>query len=904
MSLTLSLNNALSGLNINQQSLSVLSQNIANANTKGYTRKIINQTSVYLDGKGAGVSLDDISRKVDSYLLRSLRTQGSIVGKTAVLSDYSERTQLLLGNPGAQNSLSSYVGNFFNSIQSLAQTPENSTLRVNAVTNGASLARNISNMAQQLQDMRLQAENEIVESISVINRNLRDLKALNETITAETVLGKNVGDLLDRRDRAVQDLSQYLDISTFTEGDGKMNIFTGAGISLLDDNLYQLSYNPQSSAAAFIADATFGALKVYRLNDGGEQSGEPVELVSSGKSSSIVSGLVGGKIRALIDQRDRQIPNLIAQLDTLAANFRDEFNQIHNTGIGFPGANSYVGSRAVNAQDFSQWTGKARFAIVDSGGKPITSPYADETSGIRPLTIDFSKLNTGNGVGFPSVQGIIDEFNQYYGPPQNKAVVGNLNNIRLASDSKIIPGSPAEFKFDFDLENISGTNADFFVTNVQVLDDDGIDMTSVTSTIPSVSLASTATYVTTGGSNVVTINTSSAHALAEGQRIYLSTPGADVDGIPASQLGGFYNVTNVTDTSFQIEVATAATSGTSANVASQTLNPRYRGVEPGEYGRSSNQGVFTANLAANTASAYYTIKVNVAVDDGAGNLKTSQVTYRVGNSQSNLLNRRFSAEAVSGSGTLVAPNSNQAIARAIMVDADGNELPEVNGKYTSLENGYLKIVAGNSEHYMAIDSLDSQELGKPNTTPVVPPTNRGFSYFFEMNNFFKSYSVDGNSVTNSAINLAMEDRLVDNPNLISLGKLVQSNRPADPDKPPLYTYERNVGDNSIVQKLSALSSAIVSFAASGGMGSTATTLGSYAGAIVGASSATAFSAESDLKNAQTIMDGFSTRSDSISGVNLDEELANTIIYQNAYTASTRVISVVNDLFETLLNTFN
>jgi len=903
MSLSLSLNNALSGLNINQQSLAVLSQNIANANTKGYTRKIINQTAVYLDGQGAGVSLDDVSRKVDDYLLRSLRTQGGILGRAATYSDYSDRTQLLLGSPGSSNSLTNYIGTLFNSIQSLAQTPENSTLRVNAVNSGNTLAMQISGMASQLQDMRLQTENDITQSISVINRDLRDLKALNETITNESVLGKNVGDLLDRRDRTVQELSQYLDISTFTEASGKMNIYTGGGVSLLDDSVYQLSYRQQSSTAAFTANATLSPLQVTRYNDSGQPTGQPVDLVSSGTSSQVVSGIVGGKLRGLIDMRDKTIPSMLSQLDNLASNMRDQFNKVHNAGIGFPGANSYTGTRAVNAQDFSQWVGKTRFAIMGSDGKPIPSPYADETSGVRPLTLDLSKLNTGNGAGYPSVQGIIDEFNQYYGPPQNKAVVGNLNNIRLASDSQKIPGSPPQFQFDFDLENISGNSSNFFVTGVQVLDSNGVDMTSVTSTVPQVALASTATYVTQPGSSTVTIHTASTHNLVEGQRIYLSTPGAAVDGIPASELGGFVTIKNVTANGFDIDTSTPAGAGTSANVSGQTAMPRYQEVSPGDYTRTNGSGVFTADLSGNPTSLYYTVKVNVAVDDGQGHLTTSQISYQVDNSQSNILNKRYSTNGVTGAGTMVAPNTNQPIARAIMVDADGNELPKVNGQYTTLQNGYLKIIAENSSYSVGIDSMDSQELGRPNNSPPIAGTDRGFSYFFELNNFFNSYSANGDSVTNSAINLSLQQRLIDNPNLLSLGRLVQSSAPSDPTQAPLYTYERNIGDNSVVQQLSALSSAIVNFTSAGGLGATATTMGSYAGAIVGVASSNASSAKSDLSNAQALMDGFNDRSDSISGVNLDEELANTVIYQNAYTASTRVISVVNNLFDTLLNTF-
>ena len=156
MSLSLALNNALSGININQQSLAVLSQNIANANTAGYSRKIINQSAVYLDGRGAGVSIDEVSRRVDSFLLRSIRLQSASVGASGVRVDYAERTQLLLGSPGAQNSLPNYLSTFFNSLQSLAQTPENATLRSGATNSGVSLAREIRALAQSLQDTRLQ----------------------------------------------------------------------------------------------------------------------------------------------------------------------------------------------------------------------------------------------------------------------------------------------------------------------------------------------------------------------------------------------------------------------------------------------------------------------------------------------------------------------------------------------------------------------------------------------------------------------------------------------------------------------------------------------------------------------------------------------------------------------------
>jgi flagellar hook-associated protein FlgK len=589
----------------------------------------------------------------------------------------------------------------------------------------------------------------------------------------------------------------------------------------------------------------------------------------------------------------------------LASNLREEFNRLHNQGISFPGAGSYTGTRSVNAQDFSQWSGRVRIAVLDKNGQPIPSVYDDETSGVRPLTLDLSKLNTGLGAGLPTVEGIINEINQYYGTPKNRAVVGNLNNIQLALTTNELPGTPPSVSFDFDLENIAATASDFFLTNIQVLDETNTDITSVTSTVPSIALDPVNTYSTTNGSRVVTINTTAPHGLAEGGRVYLSNPGGAVNGIPAADINQFFTVTNVTSTSFQIEVATAATSTGTAGVAAQTALPPYDRMEAGESGRTGDSGLITANLAGNPTSAFYTVIASVAVDDGLGNLSTSQVTYRIYSPQTNLRNQRYAVMAVNGDGQLETPGDNQPVLRAKLVDANGVELGKSGGRYTTAENGYLKLETVNGDYVIAIDSLDSNEEGRPNSVPAVDATNRGFSYFFELNNFFTRPAgiTDEDNVTSSALWLEVEQRLIDNPNLISLGSLNQSARPTNPDLPPLYTYERNIGDNSFIQELAKLSSRSIAFRTAGGLGETQQTIGGYAGQIIGTAATNTVNADGEKENATILMEGFTARSDSISGVNLDEELANTIIYQNAYTASARVITVTSELFDTLLEAF-
>jgi flagellar hook-associated protein 1 len=163
MSLELAINNALTGLNVNQRALSVVSQNIANANTDGYTRKTLDQSAIYIGKEqlGSGVRIDDIVRKVDTYLQRSARTQTSVASNTNTIDEYMARVQTLLGQPGEKNTLDEYVTTFFNNMQSLAQTPERISFREIAMDSGENLAREISSLAYSLEDLRQQADDDI-----------------------------------------------------------------------------------------------------------------------------------------------------------------------------------------------------------------------------------------------------------------------------------------------------------------------------------------------------------------------------------------------------------------------------------------------------------------------------------------------------------------------------------------------------------------------------------------------------------------------------------------------------------------------------------------------------------------------------------------------------------------------
>ncbi len=904
MSLSLALNNAISGLNVNQRALSTVSQNIANANTVGYSRKIIDQESqVLISGDGVGVRIESINRRVDEYLQKAVRERSSDVGGSNVIDDYMQRAQIFLGEPGAQNSVDERITAFFNSLQALAENPERSSFRVDAVQNGVNLASNISDMAHSLETLRYQADQDIEAVVDKINLTLQKLYDTNTAINAARAYGSNVSEIFDQRDRLLNELSTYVDAKPAFQADGQVFLYSNTGQTLLNAQFFQLEYTSSASIENFVNDTSMSAIKINAIGVNGEILSSTQELVSSGTSDSVTSaGVRGGELRALIDLRDSVIPGFLDQIDTLAAELRDQINAAHNQGSGFPGAATYTGTRLLDASDYTGFSGNVQIALLNDDGTPMDSLYDSDLYGMPPLNIDLSSLDGGQGQGQPTVQSIIDEINNYYGAPQNRVKLGDFNNIQLASSTSRLPNNTNQLSFDFDLSNYSGNDASFFITGVTVKDSTGTDITSVTSTRPTFSLASTGTYTTTNGSNVVSIATVGQHGLKAGDTVYLGAPSGAVNGIPAGELTGYFVVGNITDTSFEITTTTNAGVGPAVSQAGVIAYPAYDTVESGNTSRTTAQGNFTASLGANPSSVYYDITVNVgAVKNGTNNADTATITYRVYNNVDYTLNKRTSAMSATGAATIEQPNTNEPLARAYLVDINGNEIPTVSGQIGQGE-GFLRIESLRTGAVISMDTLDSQEVGITASNGVTTASYRNFSHYFELNNFFKSNepSVKGDTLKGSAYFMEVEERLQENPNLLTTGKTRVSMQPSTPGAPPKYTVERYIGENHLIQNIAALGNGLMGFDAAGGLPSTRLTFSAYSAEILGYLSARTASAKSDLEGKQILLDNFTSRSDSISGVNLDQELADTIVYQNAYSASARIVGVVNDLFDSLI----
>ena len=362
MSLNVALLNALSGLQVNQRLLDITSQNIANVNTDGYSRKIATQQSVTLNGQGSGVALGAVTRNVNDALLSDLRQQSSFLGQSDTLNTFFGRMQDLFGTPDSESSVASLIGQLANSFQSMAAEPEDSSTRIQVVNQANFLTNQFNSVAAQIQSLRQEADTDVTSAVTQINSDLDQVQELNLRIAQGLALGQQVVDLQDQRDRAVNDIAQQMDIRYFTRDNGEMVIFTASGRALLDRTANHLSHDAAGTMSPTITWAN-GSIEGITLN-----------------GADITSEIGSGKLAGLIQLRDTTLPDLASQFDELAGAMNDEINAIHNQGTSFPGASSLTGTKRFAATDTPLWSGTARVVVTDSTGAVVEVKDIDLTT--------------------------------------------------------------------------------------------------------------------------------------------------------------------------------------------------------------------------------------------------------------------------------------------------------------------------------------------------------------------------------------------------------------------------------------------------------------------------------------------------------------------------------------------
>ncbi|KAA5605757.1 flagellar hook-associated protein FlgK [Roseospira marina] len=328
MSINLALSSALSGLKTNQKALDLVSRNIANVNTPGYTKKIFNQESVVLAGVGSGVQVSEIQRRVDYGLIDELNRENAQLEKLSVKSQFFDQMQNLFGKPADNNSIAHIMETLAGEVEMLALDPDKTEQHMTVVQRAQDVSHKLNSMGDHLQQLRLDADQDIQRSVQRVNTLLEDINDLNKEIAYTIATSRDSTDLTDKRDMAVAELQSLMNVTVFTRDSGELTVYTEGGDILVDREVKQVSYSPRSSYSAW---TTKGGNDVQGITVNGHD---------------ITEDITDGRISALIEMRDSILPNYQAQLDELSQELRDTVNAVNNRGTSFPNlATEFVGTR-------------------------------------------------------------------------------------------------------------------------------------------------------------------------------------------------------------------------------------------------------------------------------------------------------------------------------------------------------------------------------------------------------------------------------------------------------------------------------------------------------------------------------------------------------------------------------
>jgi len=405
--ITLALRTAQSGLLANQSALNFVAQNIANVNTDGYSRTIVNFEERVLAGSGAGVQISELTRRVDEGLLKSLRLELTDFKFLDVQETYFARMQEVFGSPEDDSSIAHIINNFAEALESLAFAPDKSLEQREAVRWGTEVARMFQQASETLQDLRQQADVAIAAAVDEINDLVTRIGDLNDKIIRNSTVNLRVTDLLDERDRAVDRLSELVDIRTFRRSDGDIVVFTEAGRTLVDNVPGVLTHSPAANVTSTTthAEGDFGGIFVGTQITGND----------------ITTELRGGEMYGLVQLRDHVLPDLQSELDELAAELRDAVNQVHNRGLSFPGSQSLTGTRA--------FTEPATSTVTFGGTTDTTIALFDDNGDV----VSTNTLRTLLGGASGTVNDVVTAINTFLGADGTATLVNGALQITVTT---------------------------------------------------------------------------------------------------------------------------------------------------------------------------------------------------------------------------------------------------------------------------------------------------------------------------------------------------------------------------------------------------------------------------------------------------------------------------------------
>lgn len=276
-----------------QTALATTGHNIANANTKGYTRQVVNLTASRpfeapglmrsnVPGQiGQGVEFDSINRIRESFLDHQFYNENKALGNWTIRNDVLEKLEAITNEP-SDTGIRQVIEKFWNAWQVFSKEPENTTARAALKESAVAMTDSFNHTATQLSDLKYDLNENIRVKVRESNTILTQVANLNQQIFRVEGLGNDANDLRDQRDLLVDQLSGIANI-TVESSDGGYNVRMGSTVLVQGINVVTnfAETPPDSGSGTTPLDAGGGITFDDAYRSGDLNSGEVFGMIES-----------------------------------------------------------------------------------------------------------------------------------------------------------------------------------------------------------------------------------------------------------------------------------------------------------------------------------------------------------------------------------------------------------------------------------------------------------------------------------------------------------------------------------------------------------------------------------------------------------------------------------------------
>lgn len=300
-----------------QKSLATVSNNVANLNSEGYSRQeAINvqnfptQSGVHYFGSGA--YLGNVKRNYDEFVERNLRTSLTEMSSHKSMASYTARLMDSISTD--KTALSPAFDRFFSVAEALGLQPNSLPLRADLFSSAQFLAGRFQGLAQQLVAIDEESAGDMQGKIQEVNSLSSQLADVNRQLLKHSNVQKQPATLLDQRDYLLKELTGLIELEVTQRTNGQVDVRArGAGpesFLILGDKSFQLSVDFDAS----------------RL-------GSQALVLDKYGANRALPNLAGGEISGIVTFRRDVLAPLMTQLNILADKFVSDVNTINRNGL-------------------------------------------------------------------------------------------------------------------------------------------------------------------------------------------------------------------------------------------------------------------------------------------------------------------------------------------------------------------------------------------------------------------------------------------------------------------------------------------------------------------------------------------------------------------------------------------